>query len=318
MNKQHRKNINESLVQKVLIDPIKDGANKLIIISGYASHNMASWHLKEINEQSLSPIEISLIIGMCSKDGLNQDIHNGIKELVDLNDPVYSRFNCNYVFQGNPTHSKVYIWFKDNKPIKAFTGSANYTQKGFSSKQREYMVECDANEAYQYYLTLEEDTIFCNHSEVEEYIKFSASRSGVTTGVKQEKITLSLLTRTGKIGHGSGINWGIRPNGTKRNRNQAYIPVPAEIVRSEFFPLEKTHFSVMTDDGKHLICRLEQAGNKALTTPLNNALLGEYIRNRLGVANGAFVTKEMLEKYGRTHITFTKIDDELFYMDFSV
>ena len=34
--------------------------------------------------------------------------------------------------------------------------------------------------------------------------------------------------------------------------------------------------------------------------------------------NGAFVTKEDLERYGRTDVTFYKIDDEQFFMDFSV
>ena len=74
----------------------------------------------------------------------------------------------------------------------------------------------------------------------------------------------------------------------------------------------------MTDDHRQLLLRVEQAGNKAITTPLSNALLGEYFRNRLGVAEGAKVTKGDLERYGRTDVTFTKIEDELFYMDFSV
>ena len=36
------------------------------------------------------------------------------------------------------------------------------------------------------------------------------------------------------------------------------------------------------------------------------------------LAEGAKVTKDDLERYGRTDVTFTKIEDELFYMDFSV
>lgn len=38
-------------------------------------------------------------------------------------------------------------------------------------------------------------------------------------------LNVSLLRADGSdTGYGSGINWGIRKNGTKRNRNQAYIP----------------------------------------------------------------------------------------------
>lgn len=66
---------------------------------------------------------------------------------------------------------------------------------------------------------------------------------------------------------------------------------------------------------QHSGCK--QAYDKAITTPSNNSLLGEYFRNRLGVPNGAPVTKNDLLQYGRTDVTFYKIDDEQFYMDFS-
>lgn len=38
-----------------------------------------------------------------------------------------------------------------------------------------------------------------------------------------DKIEVSLLKADGSdTGYGSGVNWGIRKNGYKRNRNQAY------------------------------------------------------------------------------------------------
>jgi hypothetical protein len=140
-----------------------------------------------------------------------------------------------------------------------------------------------------------------------------------------ENITLSLLTNKGDTGYGSGINWGHRPNGTKREPNQAYIPLPARIARSGFFPIknlrsgkDNPHFSVVTDDGVHLILRVEQQGSKAITTPLDNSRIGEYLRSRIDVANGAFVRRQDLEEYGRTSITFYKLDDEQYVMDFSI
>lgn len=323
MSNFDRYQINEELICKVLLDPIRRGANKLIIISGYVSHNMASWHMKRINEESLPPVKISLIAGMYPIEGVNVDLHEGLKDLVNFRDDHYSSFECKYIYQGVPVHSKVYLWMKDDEPFIAFAGSANYTRNGFGKLQREYVVECDPVEAYAFYQDIESDSIVCNHSEVEEYIKFYKDQkiSQVEHDIKHstlEKVTLSLLTSRGDVGHGSGINWGIRRNGTKREPNQAYISVPVEIARSGFFPLDNTHFSAITDDQKQLILRIEQANDKALTTPLNNSLLGEYLRNRIGVANGAFVTKADLERYGRTDVTFYKIDDEQFFMDFSV
>ena len=74
----------------------------------------------------------------------------------------------------------------------------------------------------------------------------------------------------------------------------------------------------ITDDRHTLLLRVEQQNNKAITTPLSNALLGEYFRNRLGLHNGAYVTVNDLKRYGRTDVTFYKIDEEQYYMDFSV
>lgn len=78
------------------------------------------------------------------------------------------------------------------------------------------------------------------------------------------------------------------------------------------------HFTAITDDRKQLTLRVEQQNDKAITTPERNSDLGEYFRNRLGLPNGAFVTRNDLEAYGRTNVTFYKLDDETYYMDFSV
>lgn len=315
---------NYKLVEKILVDPIRHGADKLAIVSGYATGTMASWHIKYLQEEKFDPIDISLIVGMCPDDGISIRAHEDFKELHSVQINGYSRFYCMYVCQGAAVHSKVYIWLKDGKPFRAFTGSINYTQSAFGTGRREYAVECDPEEAYQYYTQIEKDTIFCTHSEIEEAV---AVKKDSYTDLNQKDgssdtdiITLSLLQYSGKgdVGFGSGINWGHRKNGTKREPNQAYISLPAKYARSGFFPLGGQHFSVITDDKKQLILRVEQEHDKAITTPMNNSQLGEYLRYRIGVPNGEFVTKEALERYGRTDITFQKIDEEQFYMDFSV
>lgn len=315
---------NNDLAQEVLLKPIGCGADKLIIISGYASHNMASWHMKKISELSLKPIDIALTVGMCPEDGLRVDIHEGFKGLVSFRDAKFSSFSCKYIYRGPAVHSKIYLWLKNGQPVCAYAGSANYTQAGFGLGRREYIVQCDPVAAYEYYQNLENDTIFCNHAEVEEAIVLKSNSTvqeleegKIVPKTQLPKVTLSLLTRDGDVGYGSGINWGHRRDGTKREPNQAYIPLPAHIARSGFFPLERQHFSVMTDDSKQLILRVEQQNDKAVTTPLNNSLLGEYLRSRIHVSNGAFVTRQDLVNYGRTDVTFYKIDDEQYYMDFS-
>jgi hypothetical protein len=125
------------------------------------------------------------------------------------------------------------------------------------------------------------------------------------------------LSRTGEVQNTGGLNWGHRD---KRNRNEAYIQLPPEVYKSDFFPVKPQHFTVVTDDSKTFICCRAHKGRtgEAIETPHNNSLLGEYFRNRLGLPNGAFVTRSDLEKYGRTDVIFYKFDNENYYMDFSV
>lgn len=313
-----------AVVNQILIEPITRGAQQLLLLSGYATPTMASWHMMRIKELGISPIDIKLIVGMTNYDGLTIDAHEGFRQLTNAqNGSGFSNFQCQYIFQGAPVHSKLYIWVKNDKPVEAYTGSANYTQAGFSTNRREYIVPCNPEEAFIYYNQVECDSIYCTHSEVEDNIVFTPthpvldSESEYTQALLGEgirPIKLSLLARDGETGTKSGLNWGQRDG---REPNQAYIGLPASIARSEFFPLGKQHFSVVTDDNKQLILRVEQQNDKAITTPMNNSLLGEYFRNRIGVANGAYVWRADLERYGRTDVDFYKLDDEHYYMDFS-
>lgn len=313
------------LARRVLFAPMQLGADRLCILSGYATPNMASWLIKNLKKFKSRPIDLSLIVGMVPFDGLSISVHEGFKELQkELLPYEVVHYQCSYVYGSTPVHAKVYIWLKGDEPVMAFTGSANFTQSAFGDNRREYMVECDALKAYRYYCDIENDTIFCNHAEVEEYIVLYPTHSvldmenkpiGSLSGENIDKISLSLLSENGEVGTKSGLNWGQR---SRRNKNEAYIPLPANMVRTGFFPLNKQHFTVVTDDGRQLILRVEQQGNKAITTPLSNAQLGEYFRNRLGLANGAYIWRSDLENYGRTDVTFYKFDDEQYYMDFSV
>ena len=119
---------------EILINPIREGADCLQIVSGYATPAMASWHINEIAEtlRGTSPIEITLLIGMTNFDGISMTAHNGFKNIVARNNtPGQSNFMCQYVTEGAPVHSKLYLWERAGEPFKAFMGSANYTQTAF-------------------------------------------------------------------------------------------------------------------------------------------------------------------------------------------
>ncbi|MCZ9849676.1 restriction endonuclease PLD domain-containing protein [Brachyspira hyodysenteriae] len=302
----------ENLYENLLLNP-PDEAKHLFLLSGYATSAMLDLHLND-----LSNISIHMIIGMVSKDGISKVDHIKFNDLM-LNHK--DRVECLYNIRGNPAHSKCYIWCDEKKkPLVAYMGSANYTQKAFiSNEQNELMCEFSASELWKYFNLFYEskDVYFCNHPAVDGFVKdtYYKSNLDIQNNPNDDSVTLSLLTSKGEVGTTSGINWGQRDG---RDKNQAYIPIRSEIQKSNFFPDRKIQFTVLTDDGQSMILVRAQDNGKALHSNPSNSILGEYIRKRIGVNDKAFVTKEDFEKYGRSDITFTKIDDETYYMDFSV
>lgn len=322
----------DKLFDTLLVNPVsKDGANKLYIVSGYATSAMAFHHLDSLRQKGIE-IKVELIVGMCGQDGLSESNHKGFQQVMQ-NDFAGS-FDCSYLVNTIPVHSKVYAWYRGNSPICAFTGSANYTQKAFGKYQREAMTASDPAAGLQYFNSLIPKTIYCVHPEAEDFVQiyndkyFARQRreaaqqenqnvpaSTLHTLAGLEFVRISLLARGGEVGRISGLNWGQRP---RRNPNEAYIGIPATIARRKFFPRRGEHFTVSTDDGKVLICTVAQDNDKAIETPQNNSLIGEYFRNRLGLSYGAYVNLADLQRYGRTDVDFYKIDEENYYMDFSV
>ncbi len=323
--------MNDYLFNETLINPVTEGADKLLIISGYATSAMAFHHLESIRQINKS-IEIELIVGMCVQDGLSLTNHKGFQKLS--NDAA--NFQCSYLAQRPPIHSKVYVWLKNNSPFIGFTGSANYTQNAFLRVQREVLAECDAKSGLEYFQSLIAETIYCDHQDAENFVQVYRERQNLLKSRQQviaereeqleevpdletlstlDKVCVSFLDRNGDLPQTSGLNWGQRKG---REPNQAYIKLPAEVYHTDFFPERTIHFTVLTDDNKVLICTRAQDNGKAIHTPHNNSLLGEYFRNRLGVPNGSPVQTNHLAAYGRHDVCFFKIDDETYFMDFSV
>lgn len=131
-------------------------------------------------------------------------------------------------------------------------------------------------------------------------------------------VRISLVVSSGgreRVPDRSGLNWGQRAG---RNPNQAYLPISAIDQRSGFFPDVGEVFSVECDDGLILQLVRAQQNGKALETPYNNALLGEYFRRRLGVRLGNPVALRHLNEYGRTHVDIFRSRTEGYLLDFHV
>ncbi len=325
--------LTDNLFQKVLVEPYEPNST-LYIVSGYASATMVSRHFRELignNPRSHAAfirrrdVRIELIVGMARRDGILRQDHDGFQELAQKYDGL---FVCRYAVHGPPVHAKTFGWYRnDNIPVIGFTGSANYTQAGFSNSQREVMVEHDAEGSRDYFNTVMPDTIDCLDGTVNDRVIIYSGRRRDERDFEEDSMNfydriknlphrrVTLLDRYGRMHGTSGLNWGQRQG---REPNQAYIALRAEIYNTDFFPPRGDHFTVITDDGRTLICSRAQQGGKGIHTPDNNSLLGIYFRNRIGVSLGNAVSREDLERYGRTDVDFYKRDDETYYMDFSV
>lgn len=320
--------IHNDIAKSILFDPLSQDVNELYIVSGYATPTMLSWYIKNLYHKTQTPIRIYLLVGMVPFDGVSVSVHEGFIQLVRSEQPQeIAKLECSYIYDAPSVHSNLFIWAKDGTPVLAFSGSAYFVQSSFVGRHRqEVMNECDPQEALQYYHSLIDRSIYVHHAEVEEYVVIHPTHAvldmenALIEGFDlmaqdgYQKVSLSLITRSGEPGNRSGLNWGQRPG---RNPNEAYISLPSRIAKSGFFPLEKRHFTAITDDRHQLILRIEQQNDKAITTPARNSDLGEYFRNRLGLANGAFVTRADLDRYGRTDVIFLRLDEETYYMDFS-
>lgn len=330
--------ISTALYKKVLINPMIENCaiDRLLVVSGYSAAGMGVRHVKDmIGLRGSSPApKVQLLCGMTTESGIGKEVHAGF---VDLCTNQHLGFSCKYLVKGEAVHAKVYVWCIGDKPVVAFVGSANYSQSAFraANTRREVLTECSASMAYEFYNSLITDAAdCCDKSAVKGVVGKGAvlmpkskSDIGVVKMIKDPsspwygKLSLksSLLmeggANRGAIHTRAGLNWGQRD---KREKNQAYIPVNSKAQKSGFFPELGDYFTVTTDDGKVFQCVRAQQHGKAIETYGSNSELGKYFRRRLGLMDGAYVNVSDLKKYGRTDVTFYKIDDENYVMDFSV
>ena len=124
------------------------------------------------------------------------------------------------------------------------------------------------------------------------------------------------------------FRWGFEPDGvtlrsSARTGNEAYIALPPQIYKSDFYPANPQTFIIKTDDGKSFVFKRAQKDEKgqALETTDDNGQegnkeLGKYIRSRLGIESGSPITKDAVTKYGNDKITFFKDENGNYYLSF--
>lgn len=306
----------DDLYTKVLVNPILTrGVNKINIVSGYASATFANRHLIKNDD-----FKLNLIIGM---PGRRSD-HLGF---LDLKKRFGDRFNGYYYNSRPPVHCKVYAWSKNEHPVIGYSGSANYSQPGFIKKfQVNQLAEENPIEIIKLYDELLPNCINITDYEFEginsvissegrNVVEGSVDYGTILWEIPNVRVRISFLPSTGKMPAISGLNWGQRKG---REPNQAYLPIRLDARKKGFLPEQAETFTLITDDNFSFDCVVAQQGRKAIHSTLDNSEIGRYVRKRIGVSNGDFVSLQNLIDYGRTDFTLEKINEETFLLDLSV
>ena len=207
----------EGIAEKVLFQPLHEGADELYLATSYATHTMLSWFLTNVELRQHQTMQMAMIIGMVPYNHLSVTVHDGFCSLVrSPHPPQIDKVECSYLYDFPAFHGNLYIWKKNGRLYKAFMGSAPFVQSSFTQNSvQESMAECDPEEAWTAYETLIGHSIYCNHAEIEEYVQLVPShpvldmeQNLVADLDNYESVTLSLITRNGSPGNRSGLNWG--------------------------------------------------------------------------------------------------------------
>lgn len=317
--------------------------DEFVVVSGYVGPTPVR-RLREI------PLKTTVVYGMYASDGMHESLKSA---LIKEEDEIRTlRVMCSTM----PVHSKIYLWLNEGKVVHSLIGSANFSLNGLTTPYRETLAETtsDSFKALESYMrTVLDRCVPCREasagrrSSEEKATKVSAEN-------ESDSGTCDLplyLTKDGVriLPKSSGINWGMsKLSGTHVNIDDAYVAIPAKTAdeHPNMFPVKQTAPSnassiaranhrhndaieVIWDDGTQMQALLEGSRRriredksavwypKQISSSPKKAVLGKYLRGRIGVPSGKAVEYGDLERYGRDSITVSLQGEGIYYFDFS-
>lgn len=305
-------------------------SDELVILSGYIGPN-------PISRLRALPFRSTVVYGMYGSDGIKQKLHEALLHLSREQE------NLQILYSRVPVHSKCYVWKYSNSIVHALVGSANFSTSGLSTPHREILAETtvDTFAPLNLYLnTILENSIICENAVVTE--RRESGRKPETRDTEYCRMTL-LDPDTNEVQNAHGLNWGQgQARGHHTKLNDANIPIRSDYIRlyPELFPPKQSvpvayngrgraqrnndYIEIIWDDGTHMDGLLEGTMPvdgviypKQISSFPEKSTLGLYIRRRIGVPEGARVTRQDLIRYGRTHIDVSLQSEGVYYFDFS-
>lgn len=288
--------------------------DEFIVLSGWLGPKPIE-DLLELN------INSKIIYGLAASEGVTTRLHQKILSYLGNSVDIF--------VPRIPSHAKIYLWKLKGKTVYALNGSANFS----GSLMKPYLevlneVNLSSFPEFDHYV----NTIFDSAVEYDKY-DFNKNSS------KSHSTTSSICESSSLYSEKSKINWGH--GNAHTNPRDAYIPITRQMIFDypnlfpEKSPLkglginDNEPIEVIWDDGTTMMCLLEgtifenrnQLDEKRYPNKISSfgskKILGDYLRNRLDVGEGKFVTQEAFRNYGRDTISISKISKETYFFDFS-
>ena len=316
--------------------------DELIVLSGYVGPH-------PVHRLATLPLKTTVIYGMYGSEGIRRSLHTA---LLHENETIE---NVRILYSSMPVHAKCYIWKNRGEVVHALVGSANFSTNGLTTPFKEVLAETTADtfDPLDHYLDLVmEEAVSCEEAVVKKDRRRSRE-SLENDGVYDPNVCsmpLYIVERGQEIvPAASGINWGMaKLTGAHVNINDAYIRIGSDLLERYplLFPMKQKEPSdveavirrdhrhndsieIIWDDGTSMTGLLEgsipknENGKKVLypkqisTTP-RKAILGKYLRKRMGIPEGKAITISDFQRYGRKSIDVSLQGEGIYYFDFSV
>ncbi len=337
----------DSLEDKIFKSPASTISDTLVVISGYIGSETVSM-LRNYPDKNFI-----VVYGMYACDGISKALHDNLLDIQEeLNKEKENWIHIKYSLV--PVHSKIYCWSKDNVITEVLVGSANFSINGLRKDMKETLYPISSLGYKEYEEYKEYVLSHCIDCSVATKFKNAPTDEFAEDQpyVAQRICRISLLDSKGRVPKQSGLNWGESKAHVRKG--DAYLPIKVNYIKTfpELFPQKKyvdgninrnskgkinranDEVEFIWDDKHSMVGLLEGNNtidgviypNKLCSSPSKKEL-GDYIRKRIETKLGAAVynaesitpiTKEILERYGRTHIDISRIGDGIYYLDFSV
>lgn len=300
-------------------------SDELLILSGYIGNTT----VKELHDLG---IKVKLIYGLAKQEKIDKIFYDDLCKLHGDNVAVY----C----PDTVSHAKIYIWKYKGEVVYILNGSANFTATGLNTPYKEVLSEVERSSFSDfegYYSKILDSSVPIVNIDEKKFLKSKMKPYNFAQEQKKDLLHSdpNICVTDSIYEQQSKINWGH--GNAHTNRRDAYIPIRVKDVRQypHLFPEklmgkglgfnDNLPIDILWDDGENMVGLLE--GNlkiddkrypNKIASFKSKKILGDYLRKRIGLAPGEFVTKKSLELYGRDNISISLISEGVYYFDFSV